>query len=88
MSERQRFTIAITMTIDADSEDQAFDYAYEAMCLAEGQGLMEHRSETVVAWHVIGLADDEPMFTSCGSCGELNIEIVDDSAPEFCDACG
>lgn len=33
------------------------------------------------------MADDETMWTSCARCGRMNIEIVEDSAPELCDEC-
>ena len=87
MSDKRRFSLWVNITVEADSEDAAFDYVYEAMCLAEGQGLMDHRPETLMAWSVEGRSDSEPMWTSCEKCGKLNIEIVEDSAPEFCDVC-
>ena len=82
-----RYELWVNMTVEADTEDAAFDYAFEAMHLAEGQGLMDHRAEELVAWSIEGPSESEKMWTSCGQCERLNIEIVEDMAPEFCDAC-
>lgn len=87
MSKVNRYELWVNMTIEADSEDSAFDYAFEAMQLAEGQGLMDHRPEELVAWSIEGPSKSEKMWTSCEKCGKLNIEIVENMAPEFCDAC-
>lgn len=86
-----RYNLWINLTVDADSEDDAFDFAFEAMSLADGQGLMDHRTETLASWSVEGPGDSEKMWTTCGKCGLMNIEIVDDggggSAAEFCEKC-
>ena len=87
MNKSGRYDLWINMTIEADSEDAAFDYAFEAALLAEGQGLMDHRSEVLVSWSVEGPSESEKMWTSCGKCGKLNIEIVEHMAAEFCDVC-
>lgn len=87
MTERARYELWVNLTVEADSEDSAFDYAYEAMQLAEGQGLMDHRKEELLSWSIEGPGESEKMWTSCEKCGRLNIEIVEDMAPEFCDAC-
>jgi hypothetical protein len=83
----RRFELWVNLTIEAESEGEAFEYAFEAMCLAEGQGLMSHRPETVTSWSVEGPSDSESMWTTCGKCGKMTVEIIDESAPEFCQDC-
>jgi Zn finger protein HypA/HybF involved in hydrogenase expression len=82
-----RYDLWINVSIEAETEDAAFDYAFEAAELAEGQGLMDHRPEVLISWSVEGPSKSEKMWTLCEKCGKLNIEIVDGMAPEFCEAC-
>lgn len=87
MNQAKRYDLWINITVEANSEDAAFDYAFEAMCLTEGQGLMDHRPEMLMTWSIEGPSETETMWTSCNNCGYLNIEIIEDTAPEVCNAC-
>lgn len=85
MSEQNTFEISIHLTIRADNVDRAMDFAFEAASLADGQGLMDHRSETIITWSVEGPESYD--YTACEKCGLMNIPIVEGMAPEFCDDC-
>lgn len=83
-----RWTIRVDVTVEAPDEARAYGFLAESMELAEGQGLMDHVDDaSLMTWAIQGLADHEPYWTSCGACGDLNIEIVEDSAPELCARC-
>jgi hypothetical protein len=82
---QETYYLWVNLKVEAESLDDAYDYAFEAMTLAEGQGLMDHRTETLKSWSIEG--PEETFWTTCGKCEQMNIEIIDDSAPEFCNAC-
>lgn len=85
MSEQEAFEVSIHLTIKAANVGEAMDFAYEAASLADGQGLMDHRTETIVTWSVEGPESYD--YTTCGKCGLMNIPIIESMAPEFCDDC-
>lgn len=87
MNETKTFVLWVNMTIEAVDEDEAFAYAYEAMCLAEGQGLLDHQNGVVTAWSIEGKSSMEQMWTTCGKCEKMNIMVVEDVAPSFCEEC-